>query len=377
MTDQPRLRRAFAGLTSGHAAAADPLAVVAVADRLRRRRTVATSGAALSLAAVLGGVVALRPVSHPGHDVLAQASESPTASLTPTPAPREEVPSASAEPSAPPPSTATATPSSRVPAQPLPPTSPPPSTEPEPTATTTWAPPGLTVTVDTVPAEPTAGGDTTIRVRVVDTDGHFLGGTVDFGDGGSHEFWTPQPMCPVPNPTPDRTPRPSDETQTVRHVYAAEGTYQLRVFVRTGSHCGATPREEKTVTGPVSVGDDGGNGTQAPTAEIADAGEGYDKPRWWDIRMADADGWVSGYTIHFGDDTPPETKTFPRDGCTAGENGYPTSDRVQRIEHKYAEPDTYRVSLTVTSTNCDGGATQSSTLRWTYDGWMPGDTVES
>lgn len=137
------------------------------------------------------------------------------------------------------------------------PTSPSPEAAPSPSAPSSPAVaapgPGLRVTVTVAPERPQAGQRVRVHVRVRDTDGAQSGGTVDFGNGSGAGLPVASSAC-----TPYEGPyvvQPSDQGFDVDTTYDAAGSYTVTATVSTGGGCQDTPRESRTATARVVVGE--------------------------------------------------------------------------------------------------------------------------
>jgi hypothetical protein len=234
----------------------------------------------------------------------------------------------------------------------------------------------MTLTVDVAPADAATGQDVTISARVTDTDGFWSGGRVEYGDGSATPLphWVAGCVPPRPGEEPDRTPQPSDETKTFHHAYAKAGTYTVKVVADTSRLCSpGHPVESMTKSAEVRVtGEDmPSNGPAQPRASILDP-EGDFLAVAFTIAGSDADGVASAYSLDFGDGSAPLTGELWSGGCPPpGESGYPSGGGRQDVTHEYATAGTYTVTLTVTSTGCDGEHPQTGTATWTAEPYDP------
>lgn len=194
-----------------------------------------------------------------------------------------------------------------------------------------------------------AGSPMDWKVKAYDTAGRLLRIEVRFGDGKS-TVYEPADACAAD----------VNVKKLFTHTYAKAGSYTGTAIVTTGG-CGA-PTETKTLTHTVKVLAAGaGNGPATPTVsaeQVGDVGKVA-------LHGGDADGFVKKFYIDWGDGSP-ESYVGPRslDLCSPGEGS--TWDTT--ATHSYAEPGTYTVTVTVMSTNCDGGQGQTKSVTLTLTG---------
>lgn len=130
-----------------------------------------------------------------------------------------------------------------------------------------------------------ATGSLTARaaVRVRDTDGRWNGGFIDFGDGKRQEFGQAVARCAANG---SAAAAPSDVTQTFRHTYAASGSYDVVVYIRSERLCSAAPveyanrRVRVRVSGPAPASPStSGQPAPAPTASASPEPTGEPSPK--------------------------------------------------------------------------------------------------
>lgn len=105
--------------------------------------------------------------------------------------------------------------------------------EPGPVSASAKASPGkyppLTVTAT---ATPLPAKEVSLRIRAGDGDGWVRIEAVHWGDGDSHVPTRPTPSCaPV---SKYQRPSPSTLNEELRHTYARDDTYSIRLLVRSG-----------------------------------------------------------------------------------------------------------------------------------------------
>ncbi len=217
--------------------------------------------------------------------------------------------------------------------------------KPEPTSTKPPVANGLSVEFWPY-TDAVAGAPMDWKVKAYDTAGRLLRIEVRFGDGQS-KVYEPSDACAAD----------VNVKKFFTHTYAKAGTYTGTAIVTTGE-CGA-PTESKTVTQSVKVVAEGaGNGPAVPTVSAGQV-DGQEKVT---LHGADSDGFVKKFWVDWGDGSP-ETYVGPRslDLCEPGKGS--TWDTT--ATHDYSEPGTYTVTVTVMSTNCDGGQGQTKSVTTT------------
>jgi hypothetical protein len=196
-----------------------------------------------------------------------------------------------------------------------------------------------------------------------------------FGDGGR---WPSNGMvsdCPSTSGT---------RAQDITHVYNRAGRWEFNVQTYDGG-CGTPNMAYGSLFGWLDVS----TGTMAPTAQgpsqpvINQVGE-YRSPSDTDYQRGivkvwakaeDEDGFISSFTIDYGDGSPAER--FPGDqmGCQQTTSGWPAHSLAWTPTnppptHQYAAPGGWTIHVTVTSTGCDGRDPQtvSGSFTWSWPG---------
>jgi hypothetical protein len=154
-----------------------------------------------------------------------------------------------------------------------------------------------------------------------------------------------------------------------RHVYALPGSYDVEASVTVASDC-PFPDGEVDHWSSTTVGADvptgyGRNGPALPTFQVNRAAPSENPTRLEIFPVAwDDDGWVHHLTLDWGDGSPPITLANTS-ACQyvfdSFAQGIWATPGVQ--QHEYANAGQYVVTVTATSTDCDGnGAQTASTL---------------
>ena len=267
-----------------------------------------------------------------------------------------------------------------------------PETTVAPSRTTTTVPPplrwsgsqgGLRVEVTVAPSRPKAGDLVVFTVHAIDDDGEADPPHPDYGDG-SYDDQYGSLRCDVivmgpdgkPVPTTSPPPAGSEYTKKIEHGYRAAGDYAVVVTVTSMRGCDTSTTEKVEVRGTLTVaaGTRRENGPEAPQAEGGRCdqycGGAPAQPVDGEVEVwasgSDPDGIVSRYRFQWGDGTPSEEVDQPRDNCVDdgrawprwGQDGGPQSPSRH---HRYAQPGRYTVTVTATSTGCQGRDPQHAT----------------
>lgn len=248
-----------------------------------------------------------------------------------------------------------------------------PTSTTEPGTTTTSAAPSSTTapTTTAAPQQPRiviAASDTTaavltpIPVWALDPVAPIGNLTIDFGDGSSIDAF--------PHFYPGFKPCRSREFNfPVTHAYRLPGTYTISASLERCAGPASNIVATSTVRIRVDPPPDGvlpSNGPRQPTIGANRDVEG--RTVRLSVAAGDQDGYVRTIRIDWGDGSPPTRLERPLSECrdtpsTYPQSRYPSSavELEQSVfEHTYAAPGTYRLSVTVESTGCDGGSVQTA-----------------
>lgn len=227
----------------------------------------------------------------------------------------------------------------------------------EPTA------PALFVSVEPTTAQ--AGEPVTITVRQQGGEGVVHLSTPDFGDGTINHDSFPLPGYPCGYSTPTES-----RVRSFTHGYAVPGTYALTAEASIYDPCdqsGRTLTAQATIE--ITVADQvPSNGPAVPGAAVAAMPAQGENPRTFRpiVSGHDEDGHLRSFTLDWGDGTPAEVVELPLDGCTIGSNGWPGGGDIAPVHsaspHTYTEAGTYTLTVTVTTTGCDGSSPQQATF---------------
>lgn len=245
-------------------------------------------------------------------------------------------------------------------------------TSAEPSTTTTMAPRtaryGVRVSVDQ-PETVRADSYVTVFVDVefgAERNGQVM--SIDFGDGTD-----PGEAAHFEAASPSITSgsnfcSTAVERWVYRHFYRQPGTYIITVKHQT---CGLTaPVERATGTVRAVVAEradtakpETTNGPLPPTAgTYSIPSENSSLEVRGVVDWADRDGFVHDVRIDWGDGSAADVITHPLDGCDDGSGRhFPTSTGSDPAAHTYVSAGSYTVKVTVTSTGCDGGTSQTAT----------------
>ena len=230
-----------------------------------------------------------------------------------------------------------------------------------------------TITIDATiePAYPRAGELVHFRVSATDSEGGMF--AFGFVPGDGRRASTPgSPIvdCLARDPSaPPRERSPVSETREFAHTYRVAAERHFRVVVATGACDREGHRAELAGALVVLPGMTvPSNGPRQPQGWVHQNAEGAPANGvWMSIAAADADGLVQHATVDWGDGSSPSVLEVPRGefDCIDEPNAYPNSGDTHGMEHVYAAPGTYTVTVTVVSTGCDGKNPQSATATGT------------
>ena len=329
-----------------------------LAERMRRherRRRATVAGIACFAALVAGsGVAALSSdrttagltATDPTPTVTASASPSPSEEPSPEPEETEE------------------------PATPSPTRTPSPEPEPVPTAYPTaesFGGEGLVARVALTPDSPATATTATLRVTGEDDDGGIQVSGVSWGDGSSEPIAIAMPSCAWTGPPPTTRPKdPGTLDASYRHAWRHDGTYTVVVDVVSDTGCAQPPGRSENARLRLRVevreGEIVSNGPRRPAAhQVSLSADGTADGNYdWALLgfVDDADGWLGTATVDWGDGSQPDV--IDNNGtCDDGDGRhYPSSHLSLYSGHDY-EPGTYTITVSWTSTGCDGEDAQT------------------
>lgn len=203
------------------------------------------------------------------------------------------------------------------------------------------------------------------RLLVKFGDGKALVGD-RFLDAGELDGLAGDTVCTFHIDGPDEAEPPTRERRQLVHAYRTPGSYTVAAEVATGG-C-ASESERATARATLEIhGErvDVGNGPVRPEASVSvvAVGEPGSEASVLNLGGFDRDGYVRTLEIDWGDGTPPDTFRRGLAGCPNPTMTWPTTGYAETASHDYSEPGEYRLTLTVSSTDCVGGATQVDTTK--------------
>ena len=229
---------------------------------------------------------------------------------------------------------------------------------------------GLRVTVTLAPGNPATGTESVLTVDATDDHGQLMVTDVDWGDGVVFHDSPPVSLCPLPMPPSSRR-FPDSLRESKRHAWRHPGATTVTVTVQSQLPCVGGPAnfEQAVATFDIAVraGSTTTNGPVPPHAEgpsVVGAHEPLDRTVY--ATLADADGYVSGAVVDWGDGEAVEVTT-PK-ACEDGSGRhYPLKGALRVAEvHTYPRSGTYTVTVRFTSTGCAGGDPQQSSATVTH-----------
>ncbi len=350
--EHPTLRRALRLLAGDPPPPLGHLGPAAerLAHRIRRRRRVTT---AASGALAVGVVVAVVGASVPsGSTQLVGAAGDPPFPTLPVPSSLLPAPLPTGSPTP-------------TPTKPTPSPSPTSSVSPSPTRTSPDNRP-LRVTVMADPRRTETARLGTFTIQVHRRPGTVLRTVVEYGDGRVVDDWaTYGPYCPQAS-----ADDPTDYEVTLRHAFRAAGTYDVTVTVQEMATCtegGDSARDAVRVD--VAPGAVLSNGpfqpvlyakSVSPSTEQGNVLTGQSWLVHLKASVRDDDGWITRLTVDWGDGTEPEVQEYGTSGCTDTPTDWPQSSKIPQLEHAYQAQGDYQVTVTVTTTGCDGADAQAA-----------------
>ena len=222
---------------------------------------------------------------------------------------------------------------------------------------------GLALAINATRSTAAAGERVGFSASITDPTGGVLGLQWDFGDGTT--------VNSDPKSCSDDANRPTvndgraDFDTSTSHIYRQPGAYTVRVTARTGSRCGTRAETDTVIaTGSVRItGEPSMNGPANPTAEvtITSGGTPDDPHLGLRVKGTDTDGYISKIVIDWQDGAlPQEVITYPLSGCKDPGTNWPSSTRDETPEHTYINGGVHNVTVTITSTGCDGSQSQQA-----------------
>jgi hypothetical protein len=224
--------------------------------------------------------------------------------------------------------------------------------------------------VEVSASEATAATLTTITVRAHDPVNLAPTVNIDFGDGTSTDSY----RAFYPGYKPCRGG--GGEVQLdFTHAYRVPGTYTVRVSMQrcTGRSDDVVAAEPLRLTvAPPPDGNLPSNGPRAPMVEVAPHSVNADEGGAVSVHVGalDRDGYLRTFRIDWGDGSAVTEVERPLTNCHDTPTSYPRGDIYGSpegdtygfdVRHHYATPGTYRITVTVESTGCDGASVQTAT----------------
>lgn len=195
----------------------------------------------------------------------------------------------------------------------------------------------------------------TARVRIENL-GRAGGFRIEFGDGGPGGGWgEADTTCGV---LPGKVIE-----ETFSHAYRKPGTFTVTATFHP-ELCAANnaPQTDYVATADAHV-TPGSTPSNGPTAPRVNATVDRDEAAVTvDAFSRDEDGWLRSVRWSWGDGTPDTVSEFPLAGCKDPSEHWPvTAGTHTAQEHRYAAPGRYAVTVTATTTGCDGNDPQTAT----------------
>ena len=354
MRDVERLLAAAAGRPEEH-----PLDLGDVRRRAGRQRATRAGAvvAACSALALLAGTAALGSGDGSSLDVV--ATTPPAVSPTPAPSPDPATPSPTASPAP-----GATTPATFVPTY---------DPVPVPYAETKRDD-DLMVTVRVPTTRVAAGTEVAFAIDGRDREGHVIP-LVSWGDQSGYSGGPFNAMC---EGTERAEPRSVPYDDAPRHAWRRPGRYVVEIVVHSLIECEHdVPREQVTFEIPVEVtpGDSSANGPARPHATIdvrRDESERLADGRYRlsvGFDVTDADGYARTLVVDWGDGSPEQAFDAYQECDDRNGRRYPDPTTVNPVtEHVYPDTGRYEITLSFTSTGCDGSDPQHG--GYTY-AWAP------
>lgn len=224
----------------------------------------------------------------------------------------------------------------------------------------------LTIEVTIEPGGAPTAGILTFSTVLTDAAGGVLGLAENFGDTERRTGIDAAIDCAAGS-KPSRAE--SRKTFSTQHAYRKAGVYTINFEAFSGD-CGRQPRRAR-VNGlvTISAGPVLSNGPLSPTIggiqtppRDYESGGIHDDPSlvYLSYEANDTDGYVTQLKLDWGDGTPAVVVSYPLSECHDSPTRWPGSTRREGTSHKYATSGAHTVTITATSTGCDGRNPQTS-----------------
>jgi hypothetical protein len=224
---------------------------------------------------------------------------------------------------------------------------------------------GLRVTL-TTPESVRAGQLFDVRVEATDTDGRIRHVAARFEP--ERPYGTDLVCTGIAGQPQPTSEGPDEESRSFFHAYRTSGRYEVRASAGSGG-CD-TKIESVAVSGEIEVlpATVPTNGPMQPKAEITHEYyiDGDPTMLVTDIGGTDPDGYVTRVELDWGDGSDSHVNDASLDRCEEKEGDWPDTYLGDQPKHRYPENGTYRLTLTVTSVGCDGGAEQTDVRTETF-----------
>ena len=206
-------------------------------------------------------------------------------------------------------------------------------------------------------ADPTVDTSTDARVLVTARDeaGRLLAVDIAWGDGQTFHFSPGDAACP----------RTTHLDGSFVHRYAQAGSFAPQVTVTSGD-CAPTEKVTRGTHVTVSAAQSEPtptqtNGPSQPQASAAKRTGDNPSYAYLNAKGRDDDGWVRRITVAWGDGTTTTAGEWSPSGCTnASGTSHPVASAHDgNASHHFADAGDHTVTVTVTSSACDGTDVQT------------------